>query len=92
MARLSDLVWRAPTPAMPAATATPATSARHPPSINATTEPPAIARIETTADAPHIRAAIRAQVLDPALVERLADDVIRRIDRRARIERERRGL
>jgi hypothetical protein len=34
----------------------------------------------------------RAVALDPALAERLADDVIRRIDRRARIERERRGL
>lgn len=30
--------------------------------------------------------------LDPAIVERLADDVIRRIERRSRIERERRGL
>lgn len=35
---------------------------------------------------------VRANALDPALVNRLADDVIRRIDRRARIERERRGL
>ena len=32
-----------------------------------------------------------ATALDPALADRLADDVIRRIDRRARIERERRG-
>jgi hypothetical protein len=30
--------------------------------------------------------------LDPALLERVADDVIRRVERRARIERERRGL
>ena len=30
--------------------------------------------------------------LDPALVERLADDVIRRMDQRVRIERQRRGL
>lgn len=30
--------------------------------------------------------------LDPALVDRLADDVIRRIEKRARIERDRRGL
>ncbi len=33
-----------------------------------------------------------AAALDPLLADRLADDVIRRIDRRARIERERRGL
>ncbi|MCV9961734.1 hypothetical protein OIU34_07440 [Pararhizobium sp. BT-229] len=33
-----------------------------------------------------------ATMFDPAVVERLVDDVIRRIDRRGRIERERRGL
>lgn len=30
--------------------------------------------------------------LDPSLVDRLADDVIRKVDRRVRIECERRGL
>jgi hypothetical protein len=30
--------------------------------------------------------------LDPAAIDRLADDVIRRVERRIRIERERRGL
>lgn len=35
---------------------------------------------------------VRATALDPALATRLADEVIRRIDYRARIERERRGL
>jgi hypothetical protein len=34
----------------------------------------------------------RTTVLDPALVDRLADDVIKRVERRIRIERERRGL
>jgi hypothetical protein len=29
---------------------------------------------------------------DPSLLDRLTDDVIRRVDRRARIERARRGL
>lgn len=38
------------------------------------------------------KAVVCATALDPALAGRLADDVIRRIDRRARIERERRGL
>lgn len=33
-----------------------------------------------------------ATALDPALAGRLADEVIRRLDHRARIERERRGL
>jgi hypothetical protein len=35
---------------------------------------------------------VRVTDLDPRLVERLADDVIRRVERRVRIERERRGL
>jgi len=30
--------------------------------------------------------------LDPALLDRLTDDVIRRVERHVRIERERRGL
>jgi hypothetical protein len=34
----------------------------------------------------------RLTELDPALVDRLADDVIRRIEKRARIERDRRGF
>lgn len=34
----------------------------------------------------------RQQALDPAIVERLTDDVINRVERRLRIERERRGL
>ena len=37
-------------------------------------------------------AGARPRRCDPALVDRLADDVIRRVDRRVRIERERRGL
>ena len=34
----------------------------------------------------------RVTSLDPALIDRLADDVIRRVERHVRIERERRGL
>jgi hypothetical protein len=37
------------------------------------------------------RAIVRATALDPALVDRLAEDVIRRLERHVRIERERRG-
>ena len=36
--------------------------------------------------------ALQANDLDPALLDRLTDDVIRRVERRVRIERERRGL
>jgi hypothetical protein len=37
-------------------------------------------------------AALRVTDLDPALLDRLTDDVIRRVEKRVRIERERRGL
>ncbi len=48
--------------------------------------------VETTnVAAAHENARVCATALDPALANRLADDVIRRIDQRARIERERRG-
>jgi hypothetical protein len=36
--------------------------------------------------------AMRLMALDPKLIDRLADDVVRRVEKRARIERERRGL
>jgi hypothetical protein len=38
------------------------------------------------------REAVRANLLDSAVADRLADDVIRRVEKRMRIERERRGL
>jgi len=38
------------------------------------------------------RAAVQLKDFDGALLDRLTDDVIRRVERRARIERERRGL
>lgn len=44
------------------------------------------------AAAPAAIATLRAYTLDPVFADRLAEDVIRRIDRRLRIERERRGL
>jgi hypothetical protein len=45
------------------------------------------------ADAPPAdRRAPAVTSLDPVLVDRLTDDVIRRVERRIRIERERRGV
>ena len=38
------------------------------------------------------RAATQTTSIDPALIDRLTEDVIRRVEKRARIERERRGL
>jgi hypothetical protein len=49
------------------------------------------AEVSPSADRGIGKAVVCATALDPVLVDRLADDVIRRIDRRARIERERRG-
>jgi hypothetical protein len=42
--------------------------------------------------APAAPARAITQMLEPAVAERLVEDVIRRVDRRMRIERERRGL
>ena len=83
-----DLVWRAPSdkasPSVARATnsresmhTTAVTpSALTPPSASKTTERPIVC----------------ATALEPELADRLAADVIRRIDRRARIERERKGM
>jgi hypothetical protein len=81
--RSPELAWRVREPA-PMAAPGPAQAepvpTRH---THAGTEPD---------DVPAVRTALRSQPLDPAYVDRLADDVIRRIDHRLRIERERRGL
>jgi hypothetical protein len=55
---------------------------------------PSIAAQETAPEPPRraARAALQAQDIDGALLDRLTDDVIRRVERRVRIERERRGL
>jgi hypothetical protein len=39
-----------------------------------------------------MRAAAEAANFDPKLLDRLTDDVVRRVERRVRIERERRGI
>ena len=85
--------WRAPQgrAVPPAAAAIAAAAAadrafvRMPPS---STQPEASA--ERKASAPRERAVPLA--LDPATIDRLADNVMQRIDRRIRVERERRGL
>jgi hypothetical protein len=82
--RAAEMVWRArngDTAASPQGTGDWPAASRPAPQVFDTTPDP-MARASDK----------RAVALDPALAERLADDVIRRIDRRARIERERRGL
>lgn len=76
-----DLDWRKPAEAVPAASAEPTPDtmrARSP--QHAVARPPSGEPLRSVAQ------------LDPSLVSRLTDDVIQRIERRARIERERRGL
>lgn len=92
MRRSVNLVWRAsPTSSAPSGD-TPrfgTTSAAGAPSTRSTQ---AFAQVSTTSSHTSDNTVVRATALDPVLADRLADDVIRRIDRRARIERERRGL
>lgn len=90
LGRAPELLWRrtprAVGPAADVDLASPPTLLRrsmHPlPHAEAAPEPPPVA----VRPAPRPLAA-----LDPAAIDRLADDVIRRIEKRARIERERRG-
>jgi hypothetical protein len=88
-----DLVWRGPMAIAPAAFdgAAPQHSVTALAALSTSMDPaPAAA---TAQDAPRReRDALRALALDPAVADRLADDVIRRVERRIRIERERRGI
>lgn len=87
MKRPVDLVWRSNTSAaatvgnLPRSAMTSASSASFAESTPAAAPPGR--KIDKTV--------VCASALDPVLADRLADDVIRRIDHRARIERERRG-
>jgi hypothetical protein len=94
----TDLVrldWRR-TPVKHGNDATPLQTARAPlPSATSATALPTVAATvpthERTASAGS-RVATASVAVDPATVDRLADTVIQRIERRVRIERERRGL
>jgi hypothetical protein len=91
-----DLVW----PAAAASAAAPGAAPRFgsAPAVGAASAPsmPAAGGATARGPAPAGRSGndsvVRATALDPVLANRLADEVIRRIDHRARIERERRGL
>jgi hypothetical protein len=85
-----DLVWRTSESA-----ASTASDAARPParyaSVPAPARPIPPPSPAATANTSRNATVVCATTLDPALANRLADDVIRRIDQRARIERERRG-
>ena len=93
LARGEELLWRrAARAATPSAAGDPDSDAPPPVARSAPRSfPPREASAEPSASA--LRPAPRPLTqLDPALFDRLADDVIRRIEKRARIERDRRGL
>jgi hypothetical protein len=63
-----------------------ADTAAMPTSAPARRDVPAAATVEQRAESS------RRSIIDAALAERLAEDVMRRVEKRIRIERERRGL
>ncbi|WP_167389182.1 hypothetical protein [Caballeronia ptereochthonis] len=88
VAPAAELVWaRSPRPAR-------AVDATRPVSLDERPAhaPPARAPALQAEIVSHACEVVRREMLSGAVVERLAEDVIRRIDRRSRIERERRGL
>jgi len=91
--RSVELVWRKPERQETAARAVDLETA----APEMPTPPrPVEKRAVSSPDLQRIQTALRGPVafpqLDPGTVDRLAEDVMRRIDKRARIERERRGL
>jgi hypothetical protein len=54
--------------------------------------PPAESRAPVSRQPTPSAALLKLTDIDPRLMDRLTDDVIRRVERRVRIERERRGL
>lgn len=91
MRRPADLVWLAgPTSfAPPGDTPRSRTGSG---ALASSAQSKAAAQVPTASSGTGDNTVVRAAALDPVLANRLADEVIRRIDYRARIERERRGL
>ena len=87
MKRPVDLVWRANMNATMTADAAPRSATTSASSVRSS----AGAAVPSSPASRPDTNVVCATALDPALADRFADDVIRRIDRRARIERERRG-
>jgi hypothetical protein len=82
---MPELVWMSTTESR-ASEAIERYAGSHSPGVIASLTP---AYLEQPLDA---AASLRAQMLDPATIDRFAEDVMGRMERRMRIERERRGL
>jgi hypothetical protein len=92
--RPASLVWLKPAPADPAATTLENTSRPAAPTV---TEHGSAAAARVVAGTPATQAqaareAVRSSLMDASVVDRLAEDVMKRVEKRLRIERERRGL
>jgi hypothetical protein len=87
------LVWRgagADSGRSPAAPSRALEASSVPPPVSHRTS--AASAAPAASESPRTRASFRTSDFEPGVLDRLADDVIRRVERRARIERERRGL
>jgi hypothetical protein len=89
-----ELVWRRGSPAPASLTdAAPQRELPPPPhQAQGRTSPGSEAGAGAAGPRPERAAGTQGATLDPGLLDRLADDVVRRVERRARIERERRGI
>ena len=87
----AQLVWHRES-SSPAAAAQASQESRRVDHVVAASRHSAVHDLRGESFAQTARAALQADSIDPALLDRLTDDVIRRVERRARIERERRGL
>ncbi|MDQ6634406.1 MAG: hypothetical protein M3Z10_06565 [Gemmatimonadota bacterium] len=92
--RRAELLWRSPEPPAPrrsdeASPRTQSTSRSQAPGPDASSTPATVTRAAGRAARGGL---LQLSDLAPSFVDRLADDVIRRVERRVRIERERRGL
>jgi hypothetical protein len=88
-----ELVWRQASTPIPTDSGTVSQAARV--AGDEPTAPAAAAQtiaVHSVLEAAVARKPMRLSDLEPSFVDRLADDVIRRVERRSRIERERRGL
>jgi hypothetical protein len=86
------LVWRSagPDPGRSSASPSRAMAASSPSA--SPSNPTGAPAMVPAADPARPRVPVRTADFEPGVLDRLADDVIRRVERRARIERERRGL
>jgi hypothetical protein len=91
LAATAPLVWRKSAPVAHELTAPAQAVAHSAAAVTAPPAPPAAVRASKI-DMQQAREVLRTTLVEDSVVDRLADDVMKRVDKRLRIERERRGL